>query len=316
MARLIGSHPSVALPTHENKIIVEAFGLRDLVERLEGRWYQYGHMEAVRAFSERANALRWTGFNNPNLNALSNLVGRLAGRKGLERHVLLRRLLPKAKFTWHGSGEYFGLKHYQKCIDEFIAELLEASPAIEGSGRTFRYPKKLTRLQLIEAAREFLGKLYAPTVDAKGAATWCDDTPANFLYLDFLLEIFPEMKFVHMVRDPRDVISSYGDQVWARGNPSDFARMLKRHIDEYTKLKAIVPADSILEVRLEDLVSNQGETIGRLAEFLKLEDQFDRTLVKGSISHMGRHRNDLNGADEALVLRELGDWMKAHEYIE
>jgi len=58
------------------------------------------------------------------------------------------------------------------------------------------------------AAREFVARLMGEYAASKGKARWAEKTPDNVLYADFLLELFPEAKVVHLVRDGLDVAMS------------------------------------------------------------------------------------------------------------
>ena len=42
-----------------------------------------------------------------------------------------------------------------------------------------------------------------------GSKIWGDKTPMNTLYLDWIGTVFPRSKFIHIIRDGRDVASSY-----------------------------------------------------------------------------------------------------------
>lgn len=58
------------------------------------------------------------------------------------------------------------------------------------------------------AARDFVDRLLGEYAQFKGKQRWAEKTPDNALYVDFLLELFPEAKFVHLVRDGLDVALS------------------------------------------------------------------------------------------------------------
>lgn len=41
------------------------------------------------------------------------------------------------------------------------------------------------------------------------ATRWGDKTPINTIFIDKIIKIFPKAQFIHIVRDPRDVVCSY-----------------------------------------------------------------------------------------------------------
>ncbi|XP_018650967.1 putative protein-tyrosine sulfotransferase [Schistosoma mansoni] len=56
------------------------------------------------------------------------------------------------------------------------------------------------------AVRSFISSLIRNA--GKNAPVLCNKDPLSFIHLEYLAEIFPEAKFVHMVRDGRAVINS------------------------------------------------------------------------------------------------------------
>lgn len=58
------------------------------------------------------------------------------------------------------------------------------------------------------AARGFVSHLMDEYARAKGKRRWAEKTPDNVLYIDFLAELFPEAKWIHLTRDGLDVAAS------------------------------------------------------------------------------------------------------------
>jgi hypothetical protein len=50
--------------------------------------------------------------------------------------------------------------------------------------------------------------VFVPAARRQGAEFWCEKTPRNLLYADTIAGILPYAKFLHVVRDGRDVASS------------------------------------------------------------------------------------------------------------
>ena len=60
----------------------------------------------------------------------------------------------------------------------------------------------------IESCRKFSDTIFLPPALKEGATLWCEKTPRNLLFADIIAIIYPEAKFINVVRDGRDVISS------------------------------------------------------------------------------------------------------------
>jgi protein-tyrosine sulfotransferase len=64
------------------------------------------------------------------------------------------------------------------------------------------------REEVVAAARRFVSDLMEGYARSKGKEQWAEKTPDNILYIDFLLELFPEAKVLWLVRDGLDVALS------------------------------------------------------------------------------------------------------------
>jgi hypothetical protein len=156
--------------------------------------------------------------------------------------------------------------------------------------------------------------------------------------------VFPEARFVHVVRDGRDVASSLVQQPWWQGfrgpaawgfgplSPEDEATWLesgrsfavlaglewKVLMEAFAAARSAVPEESWLEVRYEDVVERPREQVERLLAHLGLDwtDAFDRAFVglEFSRSRSGAYREELSSRDADLLDRVLAPALRAHGY--
>ncbi len=104
------------------------------------------------------------------------------------------------------------------------------------------------------------------------ARRWGDKTPLNSLYrptLDGLAEVFPDAQFLHIYRDPVDVIYSHiaGGFMRSAREASDRWRTTMRNVRGFM---AAHPGMSH-EVRYEDLVAQPETTLRGVCEFLEID---------------------------------------------
>lgn len=99
----------------------------------------------------------------------------------------------------------------------------------------------------------------------QSASRFGEKTPANVRYLDELLQIFPDAKIVHLVRDPRAVAASTVKMPGASRNVLIHALSWKYDIllGRYAKERA-----AYIEVRYEDLVQYPREELKRITAFI------------------------------------------------
>lgn len=120
---------------------------------------------------------------------------------------------------------------------------------------------------------------YQQCVGKQQAKVWIDHTPNNLSYSHALLELFPEAKFVHIVRDGRAVAASVLPLDWGPNTVDHAAKWwLERLSSCFATELGLSPA-RILRVRYEDVVSRPEEALQTLCKFLGLE--FEPTMVQG-----------------------------------
>jgi protein-tyrosine sulfotransferase len=105
------------------------------------------------------------------------------------------------------------------------------------------------------------------------AKQWGDQSPIHTFSLPYIQKVFPKARYIHMLRDGRDVISSY--MIKRNTNQShDLNEAIyrwKTSIKRTKELKKSIPSNRYLEVRYEDLVRQPEEELRRVSQFLGIE---------------------------------------------
>jgi Sulfotransferase family len=116
--------------------------------------------------------------------------------------------------------------------------------------------------------RGILSLLMAKYASKEGACRWGEKTPQHLLYASQITDVFPRAKFIHIIRDGRDVaVSSKRVTV---GPPSAYgvAKEWKRYILTFNEFKTELDPDRWIEVRYEDIVRNTNAELARIFRFL------------------------------------------------
>lgn len=101
----------------------------------------------------------------------------------------------------------------------------------------------------------------------EGAAAegiWGDKTPSYVLEMTLLKRIFPAARFLHIVRDPRDVALS-AQRAWGH-SPLRVAAKWARDMAAAQRSAPVLGADC-LRVYYEDLLADPGRELRRISEF-------------------------------------------------
>lgn len=132
------------------------------------------------------------------------------------------------------------------------------------------YDKSQSRAEFIEQFAEIC-------LAREGKPRWAEKTPRNVLQLDYLFARFPEARFVHVLRDGRDVACSLrthprhrvvNGQILPVNTWKPMERCAKRWRDSMLAVKPHWSNPRLTTVRYESLVADPRATIVGLLEFL------------------------------------------------
>ncbi|KPQ01374.1 sulfotransferase [Marinobacter sp. HL-58] len=118
---------------------------------------------------------------------------------------------------------------------------------------------------------ETIRELYVAYARHHGKDIWGDKTPSYITNIDVLNNLFPDAKYIHLVRDGRDVALSLMQQWFG---PNDFITALnfwKERIMVGQKMLAMLPPDRVFLLKMEDLAEAPEERLHDLCEFLEVD---------------------------------------------
>ena len=153
-----------------------------------------------------------------------------------------------SKLVYH--PEFFTFKHNDR-----VAETIQKLHQLPSSRRTFA---------------DLLNTLYISLAENHGrddVKLWGDKTPLNTLALNELIDTFPNARFIHLIRDGRDVVNSY---------TTNGMKTLENSVDRWVSSMKLVNdfkskhSASVIDVKYEDMVLNKDEEMIRICTFLGL----------------------------------------------
>ncbi|HEX2388720.1 MAG TPA: sulfotransferase [Solirubrobacterales bacterium] len=175
----------------------------------------------------------------------------------------------------------------------------------------FRARAKQVRPLTASGAIRCFYELYA---EQQGKPRWGDKTPRYMRAMPRIARALPEARFIHLIRDGRDVALSQRERVIG-GEDTSMAAMAERW--QRRIVAAREGADEIksgvyLEIRYEDLVSDTEGTLRRICEFVELE--FDPEMLdyhRRAEQRLAEMNRDLDNADNGIV-RTANNRLAAH----
>ncbi|MGE0786654.1 MAG: sulfotransferase [Sandaracinaceae bacterium] len=257
LSYLMGQHPDVWLVPTESRFIIDPDGLEDLVRALSDGYTFYHADQALKRFD---HLMRQTLTGNTE-----------TAFKG-----------------WH-LDKRIGHERWYRHLNAFVEPLIgidfeEDVPVdIFSDGRGVHWPSQqkkhrrtigkyfADRGELVAHCRQLIDGLFAESALEQGRPFWCEKTPLNLLSLDFLWELYPDAKIVHITRDPRGVAHSLRKQ-WSYESIDMAIDMLLPYYDRWQKYLAThdLSDKPYLEVKVETLAADPTNQMALIQRFCGL----------------------------------------------
>ncbi len=153
---------------------------------------------------------------------------------------------------------------------------------------------------------------------------------------EFLPNLWPKARYIHLIRDGRDVANSAVKMGWY-GNAWAASERWKRAMVSYHRLLELSPPENVIEVRFEQLVSDSKAELKRISKFIGIpydqaffdyentssyslpgrkkaanwRDHLDKRMIRGVEAEIGnllqQYGYDLSGQDQIVITDELRD---------
>lgn len=183
-------------------------------------------------------------------------------------------------------------------VDAFVRDLLR-----HWGFRRWELPEDQVRAAFAETppadVTAAIRLAFAVYATSRGKPRYGDKTPGFVLHVQLLADLFPESRFVHLIRDGRDVALSYLDTDFGVTTLTDAAIYWDRFVRKGRDAGRALAPGRYLEVRYEDLVADVEGTTRRVCEHIELPFDasmlryFERATELDGLSHAEHHRNIL-----------------------
>lgn len=193
---------------------------------------------------------------------------------------------------------------------------------------------------------EFMDMFFNRVAEKNNKKFWIEKTARSGEILDYLFENWPKAKFIHIIRDGRDVICSMRESPKYRFDkdgkkvPTNVWHPLEWCFDEWHSVVSRTiqhrKDPRYYEIRYEDLVTNKEEEMKKLCEFIgvnfekaiieneKIKKdnsiqievmQSKEAITKVNKNRLARWKNDLNYDDAKYIQEHGGELLKELGYI-
>lgn len=175
-----------------------------------------------------------------------------------------------------------------------------------------------------EAFKYNLDKMIKIALYCQQKETFLSKNPPHTGRISTLLEMYPDAKFIYLIRNPYTVFESTRSFV---GNiikslqlqdiapeqiEKDILVTYKKLFDKYEQEKSLIPASNLVEIRFEDFEASPLDVTGELYSKLSLGDfsSAKNDMEKYLSGHKGFKKNRYSYSDRTIKLVE-GHWEDA-----
>lgn len=173
--------------------------------------------------------------------------------------------------------------------------------------------------------------------DAQNKPRWGEKTPGNLFYVDVLVEMFPQARFLYVARDPRAGVASMQNVSFFPDDVIPNALIRRKFATEgFSLLSRSVPSSQWTTVRYEDLVTDPEQILRNVCDFLgeayapgmlafhyeaqrfmkeEASASFNAAATQPiSASQVDAWRDRLGAADVAMIESICAEEMQRHDY--
>lgn len=232
------------------------------------------------------------------------------------------------------TASYGGLQTPQN-LKTFAADLLN-DERIKRWGLTVTPEEFCGGLRTPASFRSVTEHLFTLYMRKEGKSRWGDKTPEHTLFLPAVLQTFPEARFIHLVRDGRDVAESLSRMFFGPVTIDKKAELWRCYTNAFYEFKKCLSPDCYLEIHYEALVRDPETEVRKIIHFLgevpraagaavpdtklkqvylSTDDGSHQSLSQPiSDKKIGSFKHQLSGRQIEIFESIAGDMLKAYGY--
>lgn len=169
------------------------------------------------------------------------------------------------------------------------------------------YIERLDYAAFNEAARELIHGLAMIALEQKpGATAFLEKTPHNCLQPQFLHELAPQARYLHIYRNPKAIAVSLLNQNWGPDKMAHAIVWVRSYFQAWIEAKTCFARFGLplLDLRIEDITTNPKAMSDTITTHLQLQADSDM-LAGGDLERLNGWKTKLSSEDHTLLDREL-----------
>jgi len=206
-------------------------------------------------------------------------------------------------------GDLSVARNRQSLMDSWIGSRMHRASGLEAN---------FIRSKVIrdcKANADFLRITMGEVALHQGASRWAVWGPDNLLYMHEIKSQMPDARFIHMIRDGRDVALSMNKEhfirpfVWDRDKTLLVAGLHWQWKVSKGRREAQAIASDYLEVRFESLINNPRQVLSRVSEFVECDLDYNQ-ILRGAVGAVKSTNSSFKADGDALASNPIGRWRR------
>jgi hypothetical protein len=309
LKRLLSLHSKIVSIPVELRVIADPGGALDLIQAVSDSWSPYNADVALQRFRSLMIECGRARFR------VTNFIQKV------EKKIFWSLGATSRRYLGMGFSNIFGKKFYYERIESLVNQIShhisrgchDASPPYKFRSKIYEVDPK-ERREVCGIISSFFNDLYHQLISNAEQNYWIDDTPYNLVRAHELLNLFPDMRFIHIYRDPRDVAASHLRFKWGGDEIRAVAIRLENIYKRWFEIRSNLPSDSYMEISLEELVRSPEKLLRGVCDFIGIE--YESSLKSSLIrpTNIGRWKREIPPEDWGSIGERLVRALIEYDY--
>ena len=330
MSRYLGDHEEICQIPKETKLLVNKGGLLDIYNDLSTNFSLTRGRTAVAQFESLINDMR-NRYTSPYISydlnqlfgsevvdlAMKDFIKSVTNGSYVAWEIDVKEKYPTTKYLQRFL--FFHLSRFLNLLLGRKFDILKKYNGNKGLKKIVEKSKHYSTVyfddkeEILHIIRTFVDKLFLSYSINMGKNNWCEATPENIMYADFLNELYPEAYFIHMVRHPVGVVQSWMQRNWGPSDIETSCRYLSSGYDRMIYIDQIAKAKKInlKTIKLENICDEEKRL--DVFNFLGLPRKI-KSEISLSIEKVNYWKNTITTKDATLIQKIMKKYMDYYEY--
>lgn len=211
--------------------------------------------------------------------------------------------------TFYPWLQYYGDLQKPENCRRLVRDMLQTGDLLDWTPRP-------SEEKTLEAIKRFdfhgiIDALITEWAQQNGKPRWGEKTPWHIFFWREILEGFPDMKVIHIVRDGRDASLSWRNARFGPKHIYPLALKWRYYLEQVAEMKQHLGQNRIFELRYEDLLDDLEGISKRLCTFIDEDFSEEMLSFHREKVHYPTDKQNMSNLTKPLIKSNKEKWRKA-----